>query len=46
MNKERAQARLDELKRSRDALAALFDFMRLEGMIAAYEEMMRDEESA
>lgn len=42
MDKERALARLQELKKNRDALAALFDFIRLEGMIAAYEEMTDD----
>ena len=45
MNKERAQARLQELKQNRDALAALFDFIRLEGMNTAYEEILSADES-
>lgn len=46
MDKERAQARLLELYRNRDALAALFDFIRLDAMIAAYEEVLTEEPDA
>ena len=35
-----------ELVRQRDALAALFDFVKLEGMILAYEEMIGAEDAS